>query len=80
MKYQCKIFKRLQGVDMIVIYILSIQSAVFELAQLYETSGFLRIRTSLKMPTDLFQEMGFNPNMETDWNNEAIEYNVKFEK
>lgn len=63
---------------MIVIYILSIQSAVFELAQLYETSGFLRIRTSLKMPTDLFQEMGFNPNMETDWNNEAIEYNVKF--
>lgn len=57
-------------------YMLSVQSAVFELAQLYESNGFLRIRTSLKMPTDMLTEMNFNPNMETEWNNEAIEYNV----
>lgn len=61
---------------MVVMYMLSVQSAVFELAQLYESNGFLRIRTSLKMPTDMLTEMNFNPNMETEWNNEAIEYNV----
>lgn len=61
---------------MVVMYMLSVQSAVFEFAQLYESNGFLRIRTSLKMPTDMLTEMNFNPNMETEWNNEAIEYNV----
>lgn len=68
--------KRLQQVDMVVLYVLSTQSAVFELMRLYEQSGILRLRTSLKMPFDEIDGPGFKPSSETEWNDEAIEFNV----
>lgn len=66
---------RLQGVNLIAAYVLSVDSAIFRLMQLYERDGILTFRHNLEMPEQV-HGIGYNPNLETEWVNQVIDFNV----
>ncbi|KAI1709434.1 glycosyltransferase family 92 domain-containing protein [Ditylenchus destructor] len=64
---------RIHEVDLVVIYIQSIDEAVFELVKQYKLSGIVEIRPSMTMPYKL-DTLDYNPNAETQWNNQVVNF------
>lgn len=62
---------RIHHVDLVVVYIQSVDVNVYELIKLYQVEGILEIRASLLMPSAL-DTLDYNPNDETQWNNQVI--------
>jgi hypothetical protein len=63
---------KLLGVDLIIVHIQSIIKTLIPLLKIYENEDFIQIRPSLRMPD--FIENLFNPNEETLWNNQLINF------
>jgi hypothetical protein len=71
---------RAHGVQLVVVYVQSVDSRVFELVKRYVGSEELErdllmvtIRTSLRMPSGL-HTLDYDPNTETIWNNQVINF------
>ena len=63
---------RAQAVDLVVIYVQSVDEHVFELIKHYEMDGMVTIRVSLRMPT--VNTLDYDPNTETVWNNQVVNF------
>jgi hypothetical protein len=68
---------RILRIDLVVAYIMSIDAAVHRLLQMYEVDGLLTFRNNLKMPAKV-PFIPYDPNIETMWNNEVVEFLVVF--
>lgn len=64
---------RAHGVQLVTVYIQSIDSVVFDLVKRYEREGLVIIRASLRMPARL-QTLDYEPNTETVWNNQVVNF------
>jgi len=65
---------KLLGADLIIAHIQSIITELIPLLKIYENEGILQIRSSLRMPDNQKQNLLFNPNEETLWNNQLINF------
>uniref|UniRef100_A0A915ED63 Glycosyltransferase family 92 protein n=1 Tax=Ditylenchus dipsaci TaxID=166011 RepID=A0A915ED63_9BILA len=65
---------RLYKVDLVVIYIQSVDLKVYRLMKYYKSDGLVQFRHSLRMPEKLLT-LNYNPNAETTWNNQLINFN-----
>lgn len=63
---------RLQKVDTIIAYIMSVDTNLYELMKVYEKDGFLQFRANLEMPS--IDGLDYNPNIEVEWNNQVTDY------
>uniref|UniRef100_A0A914HXF7 Glycosyltransferase family 92 protein n=1 Tax=Globodera rostochiensis TaxID=31243 RepID=A0A914HXF7_GLORO len=66
---------RLQRVDTVVAYIMSVHPAIYELMQMYARDGLLKVRANMEMPSDTAHGTAtrYNPNSETEWNNQVVD-------
>uniref|UniRef100_A0A183CJX9 Glycosyltransferase family 92 protein n=1 Tax=Globodera pallida TaxID=36090 RepID=A0A183CJX9_GLOPA len=66
---------RLQRVDTVVAYIMSVHPAIYELMQMYAMEGLLKVRANMEMPSDTAHGTAtrYNPNRETEWNNQIVD-------
>nr|CAD2174761.1 unnamed protein product [Meloidogyne enterolobii] len=64
---------RLHRVDLVVVYIQSVEAQVYNLIKVYEKSGLVQIRPSLEMPSTN-TELDYNPNSETSWQNQLTNF------
>jgi hypothetical protein len=64
---------RLHQVDLVIIYIQSIDPRVYTLVKEYAMEDWVEIRYSLHMPENL-QGLSYNPNAETTWNNQLVNF------
>lgn len=64
---------RLHSIDLVVIYIQSVDLQVSKLVQYYVDEGWAIIQPSLRMP-DNVEGFAYNPNTETTWNNQLVNF------
>ncbi|KAF7635962.1 C-type lectin domain-containing protein [Meloidogyne graminicola] len=64
---------RLHRVNLVIIYIQSVEAQVYNLIKAYESSGFVQIRPSLEMPS-INTGLNYNPNSETSWQNQLTNF------
>ncbi|KAI1697263.1 glycosyltransferase family 92 domain-containing protein [Ditylenchus destructor] len=64
---------RALNVDLVVIYIQSVDIPIYGLMEAYKSDGLVIFRPSLRMPEKV-PELGYNPNAETTWNNQLINF------
>ncbi|KAL3107066.1 hypothetical protein niasHT_019462 [Heterodera trifolii] len=66
---------RMQRVDTVVAYVMSVHPTLYELMRLYERDGLLRVRANMEMPTETAHGTAdkFNPNGETEWSNQVVD-------
>nr|CAD2168423.1 unnamed protein product [Meloidogyne enterolobii] len=64
---------RLHRVDLVIVYIQSVEAQVYNLIKVYEKSGLVQIRPSLEMPSTN-TELDYNPNSETSWQNQLTNF------
>uniref|UniRef100_A0A915NU54 Glycosyltransferase family 92 protein n=1 Tax=Meloidogyne floridensis TaxID=298350 RepID=A0A915NU54_9BILA len=63
---------RAHKVDLVQIYIQSVDPQIFKLIKVYEKNGILQIRPALEMP--IIDSLDFNPNSETSWQNQLVNF------
>ncbi|KAI1714812.1 glycosyltransferase family 92 domain-containing protein [Ditylenchus destructor] len=70
------------GVHLQVFYIQSILEDIMRVLKIYQTEGFAEIEPwpSIKLGAQAVQEIGFDPNLELDWRNQASSHTDCFLK
>lgn len=63
---------RIHKIDLVVIYIQSIDYQVYNLIKRYQMDRLVEIRGSISMPQ--LDTMAYNPNSESQWNNQLVNF------